>query len=308
MAHIYTIGEIVYDLIFKGNQPVSGTPGGAMLNTSVTLGRLDFPVRFISETGRDKIGDIVLTFLQQNQVSIRLIRQEKNCKTALALAFLDEASDAEYDFYKQYPDNDFMIPSPEFRPGDFFLFGSFFALTARYVPILRKLTAGARKGGSIVFYDPNFRKAHRDELARLKPIIMENIRSADIVRGSDEDFMYIFEKEDPEEVWSKIQGPGKVLIHTANQQGVSLITDKIRKKYPVHKINPVSTIGAGDNFNAGIIYSMFRNRITRKELVNLDNKTWDEIINSGIDFGTLACLTMGNYLTKEEVENFRVND
>lgn len=304
MPHIYTIGEIVYDLIFKENQPVSGTPGGAMLNTSVTLGRLGMPVSFISETGLDKIGEIVLAFLQQNHISIRLIRQEKNCKTALALAFLDQVSNAQYDFYKQYPDNDFMIPTPAFNPGDFFLFGSFFALTSRYAPILRTLIKGALRAGSIVFYDPNFRKAHQNELERLKPLILDNIHSADIVRGSDEDFICIFGEKDPEAVWHLIQDPAKVLIHTANQQGVTLITPRLKKKYPVHKIAPLSTIGAGDNFNAGIIYSMFRNRISRKEMMDLDVGVWDEIINTGINFGTLACLTMENYLTKEAVDNF----
>ncbi len=304
MAHIYTIGEIVYDLIFKENQPVSGTPGGAMLNTSVTLGRLGLPVSFISETGRDKIAEIVLTFLEENHISIGLIRQDRKCKTALALAFLDQESNAQYDFYKQYPENDFMIPSPIFLPGDFFLYGSFFALTPRYIPILRSLTTAACKAGSIIYYDPNFRKAHQNELEKLYPVIMENIRSADIIRGSDEDFNCIFGKDDPEEVWKVIDDPGKVLIHTANQKGVSLITERFRKSYPVHKITPVSTIGAGDNFNAGIVHSLFRNSISRSELLDLDPAVWDDIIKTGINFGTLACLTIGNYLTKEEVDNF----
>ncbi len=304
MAHIYTIGEIVYDLIFKENQPVSGTPGGAMLNTSVTLGRLGLPVSFISETGRDKIGEIVLTFLEKNQISIGLIRQEKECKTALALAFLNQESNAQYDFYKHYPESDFIIPTPQFSAGDFFLYGSFFALTSRYFPVLRTLTTAARKAGSIVYYDPNFRKAHRHELKKLYPMILENIRSADFIRGSDEDFRCIFGKENPEEVWNIIGDPGKVLIHTANRKGVSLITGQIRKTYPVHKIIPVSTIGAGDNFNAGIVYSLFRNGISRSEMLHLDIGVWDDIINTGIKFGTLACLTMGNYLTKEEVDGF----
>jgi len=114
----------------------------------------------------------------------------------------------------------------------------------------------------------------------------------------------VHEKEDPEEVWSVIDDPGKVLIYTANRKGVSIITDRFRRSYPVHQITPVSTIGAGDNFNAGIIYSMFRNGISRNEMVHLDTGIWDDIIHSGINFGTLACLTMENYLTKKEVGDF----
>jgi fructokinase len=307
LAHIYTIGEIVYDLIFIDNKPVSGTPGGAMLNTSVTLGRLGVPVNFISETGRDQIGEIILSFLQRNHISTHLIQRETNSKTALALAFLDQTSNASYDFYKHYPDDDFIISSPKFHPGDFFLFGSFFALTKRYVPTIKDLTRAAREAGSIVFYDPNFRKVHLNELDKLKPLIMENIRSADIIRGSDEDFNFIFEMERPEEIWGEINDSEKILIYTSNQKGVTLITHQIRKEYPVHKITPVSTIGAGDNFNAGIIHSLFHNKITRKEMLDLETRAWDDIISSGIGFGTMACLTMENYLTKSDFNTFSIH-
>jgi len=306
MRHLYTIGEIVYDLIFRNDKPVSGTPGGAMLNTSVTLGRLGIPVRFISEAGRDKIGEIVLSFLQQNSISTHLIQREEKSKTALALAFLDDANNANYDFYKHYPHTDFIIPIPDFHHGDFFLFGSFFALTKRYIQSLKDITGAARKAGTLIFYDPNFRKTHLSELKELKPLIMENIASADIIRGSDEDFKTIFGVENPEEVWKVINNPEKILIHSASQKGVTLLTHKFRKEYTVHKIIPVSTIGAGDNFNAGIIHSLYQNKISRKNILNLSIRDWDNIIVSGVAFGTMACLTMENYLTKEEVDRFLI--
>ena len=306
MRHLYSIGEIVYDLIFRNDKPVSGTPGGAMLNTSVTLSRLGIPVSFVSETGRDKIGDIIISFLQQNSISTHLIQREEKSKTALALAFLDDTNDANYDFFKQFPQTDFNIPLPEFHSGDFFLFGSFFALTNRYIHALKDLTNAAWKAGTLIFYDPNFRKAHLNELEQLKPLIMDNIRSADIIRGSDEDFNTIFKVKNPDEVWKVINDPKKILIHTTSQKGVTLLTHKLRKEYPVHKIIPLSTIGAGDNFNAGIIHSLYQNKISRKTILDLSIRDWDNIIVSGIAFGTMACLTMENYLTKEEVDRFLI--
>jgi len=63
MRKIYTIGETVYDIIFKNGKPVSAVPGGAMLNSSVTLGRLGFPVFFISEFGTDPVGKQIEKFL-----------------------------------------------------------------------------------------------------------------------------------------------------------------------------------------------------------------------------------------------------
>ena len=39
--------------------------------------------------------------------------------------------------------------------------------------------------------------------------------------------------------------------------------------FPVKTIDPVSTIGAGDNFNAGIVYSLYRHNIGYHDLENL---------------------------------------
>ena len=79
-----------------------------------------------------------------------------------------------------------------FRPGDYLLFGSFFSITDQVREALLGFLSSAKDAGVIIMYDPNFRKPHLHELDRLKPMIMENIGYADIVRGSNEDFELIF--------------------------------------------------------------------------------------------------------------------
>lgn len=303
MAHIYTIGETVYDLIFKEGRPVSGTAGGAMLNASVTLGRLDLPISFISEIGTDPMGDLIISFLLQNQISTDFICRDANTKTALSLAFLDERNDATYDFYKQVSEKEFRIPLPEFQPSDYFMFGSLFALTPRYLPFLKRLTGSAQGAGSIVYYDPNFRTTHLNQLADLKPVILDSIQSSDLIRGSDEDFYHIFGAEDPDTAWEHVRDMTEVLIYTASKKGVYLFTQSVKKMYPVERIKPVSTIGAGDNFNAGIVYSLYTHKVRKDHLPDMKSEDWDPVIKNGISFGTLACMTMENYLTKQQVTN-----
>ena len=63
MKKIYTIGETVYDIIFKNCQPIAAKAGGSMLNSSVSLGRLGLPVSFISEIGKDQVGGFIFVFL-----------------------------------------------------------------------------------------------------------------------------------------------------------------------------------------------------------------------------------------------------
>ena len=64
-------------------------------------------------------------------------------------------------------------------------------------------------------------------------------------------------------------------------------------------ISPVSTIGAGDNFNAGIIYGMLKHGVRHKDLATLSKEQWDAIIRCGIDLASESCLSRDNYISKE---------
>ena len=54
---IYTIGEIVLDIIFKTLNDVKVKPGGSMLNTAISLGRLGVNVSHVSSIANDKASD-----------------------------------------------------------------------------------------------------------------------------------------------------------------------------------------------------------------------------------------------------------
>ena len=115
---IYTIGETVFDVIFENEKPQNAIAGGAMLNTSVSLGRIGlFPV-LISEVGQDIVGDIIDSFLIKNGVDTSYIYRFKTGRTALALAFLNDKMDAAYSFYKDYPPLRLAITQPSFSSED----------------------------------------------------------------------------------------------------------------------------------------------------------------------------------------------
>ncbi len=52
------------------------------------------------------------------------------------------------------------------------------------------------------------------------------------------------------------------LVYTANSEGVYVRTVSYYGKFRVKAIKPVSTIGAGDNFNAGMMAAIYMNQIT----------------------------------------------
>jgi fructokinase len=300
VPRIFTFGETVYDIIFKDSKPVEARAGGSMLNTSVSLGRLGLDVNFISDMGMDKIGINISRFLNENGVSTNHIQKYQDRKTAIAIAFLDENNNASYTFYKDYPENRLESLNLEFSEGDIILFGSFFAITHSLRPVLKKYLSLARDKGCIIIYDPNFRKAHVNELPQLEPYILENIKFSDIVRGSDEDFKLIFCARNHMEAFDIVIDNGcKNLIYTANREDVFMMSHDKTVNASVPAILPVSTIGAGDNFNAGLIWTLVNSGITKRSMDILPLEIMQKIVGNGTSFAAEVCMSFDNYISRE---------
>jgi len=304
MRKVYGIGETVLDIIFKDGEPRTAKPGGSSLNTCVTLGRLGIDVEFISEYGNDPVGDMIDTFLKENQVKTDYITRFSDGKSALALAFLDEHNNASYTFYKDFPAERLKNIPDKTSQDDIVSFCSIYAITKAVRPNLMKFVKTAKASGSVIIYDPNFRSAHLYELEELRPYIIENLKMADLVRASDEDMQNIFRASDPISAYDCVKDYCSILVYTANKKGVTVLTPSGSYSFPVKKIKPVSTIGAGDNFNAGIITAMLRDEIRREMLKDLTQEQWRCVIETGVDFATEVCLSWENYISVEFARNY----
>lgn len=295
MRKVIGIGETILDIIFRNGQPTAAVPGGSVFNGIVSLGRIGIPVCFISETGNDRVGNIILEFMRENNISTDHVNVYPEGKSPISLAFLNDTSDAEYIFYKNYPKQRLDVECPEVEKDDIVLIGSYYALN----PVLRdkvlELLELARSQKAIVYYDPNFRSSHKDEAIKLAPTIIENLEYADIVRGSREDFFYMYGLEDADKVYhNKIEFYCSNFLCTAGGKHLALRTANITKDYEVPKLTAVSTVGAGDNFNAGIIYGLLKYGVSHDMLDNTDEKTWDEIIRCGMEFAGNVCMSLDN--------------
>ena len=304
MSKIYTIGESLLDIIFKNNQPITAKAGGSMLNSAISLGRLNMDISHISEFGKDSAGTIIEEFLQTNNVNTTNISSYNHIKTTLALAFLDNNNNATYSFYKDNP-KERTLNIPEFNANDILLFGSIYAITKELrKPVIDILNA-AKKANAIIIYDPNFRKNHLNELNEVKDFIKKNTEYASIIKASDEDIENIFGITNKQETYNIIKTAGcNNLIITENKKGVSLFTKNIIKHYDVPDIIPVSTIGAGDSFNAGIIYALYKLAISNSDINNFDIHLWDKIIEAGIAFASDVCMSYDNYISDNIVSTY----
>lgn len=305
MRNIYTIGETVFDIIFKNNRPVDAKPGGALLNTSVSLGRLNTNVCLVGDLANDKVGEIIVDFLKENNVNTDFIFRYDDSRSRLALAFLDKNNNAEYSFYKIRKKGKAQLTFPEIKKDDIVLFGSFYGIKPEIRPELVEFLKTAKQNGAVIIYDPNFRAAHKNTINEVKDMIFENMKLSHIIKGSDEDFLHIFGKDNAPGTWQKIKEiTDAALIYTANRHGVWLYTENFNKHYDALAIEPVSTIGAGDTFMAGTAFSIIKNNLFFDNADKISQNYWDKIIKTSIEFSGHVCMIYDNYVSKEFAEKY----
>lgn len=304
MRKVIGIGETILDIIFRNEQPTAAVPGGSVFNGIVSLARAGVPVCFISETGNDHVGNIILRFMRDNGLSTQHVNVFPDGKSPVSLAFLNDRSDAEYIFYKDYPRQRLDIDYPVITGEDIVVIASYYALN----PVLRdkvmELLDRARAAGAIIYYDPNFRSSHREEAIKLAPTIIENLEYADIVRGSREDFFYMYGLQDADKIYrEKVKFYCPNFLCTAGGEQVALRTATVAKEYDIPPLEAVSTVGAGDNFNAGIIYGLLKYDVRRDDLASLNAATWDKVIACGMAFAAEVCKSVSNSISLEFAKN-----
>ena len=188
------------------------------------------------------------------------------------------------------------------QPDDIVIFGSFYAVNPVIRPQITGLLDYARSRGAIIYYDVNFRPSHQNDVMRITPNLLENLEYADIVRGSHEDFLVLYKLEEPDKVYNaEISFYCKKFIYTHGASPVELRADGgLAKSYPTSPSETVSTIGAGDNFNAGFIYGMLKFGITRAHIEQgLTEDQWDRIIACAQEFSANCCGSIYNYVSKD---------
>ena len=288
------IGETVWDILFKNDQPQKAVPGGSTFNSIVSLGRAGVPCTMVTDVGGDHIGDLICRYLQSNGVATDYVCRHEGVKSHISLAFLDEKNDANYIFYKDHASVALDGPLPQIGAEDVVLFGSFFAINPVLRPVVGAILHQAREAGAWLYYDINFRKAHIADLPNVLENIEENMRLADVVRGSTEDFGFLYNLQDGEAIYERERPFCSTLILTDGARSIRVYTPEGCETYPVQKIETVSTVGAGDNFNAGCIYAMLQGAETQAARIEMAQR-WSQDV----------CRQLGNNISDDLVRQLQ---
>ena len=285
------------DILFKEDKPIDAVPGGSAFNSVISIGRVGVPCAFIGYTGKDHVGDLTVDFLKANGVDVRYFEQKDKVKSCISLAFLDELGDAHYVFYKDTPvSNSLLDRKLEFLPGDALLLGSYYAVSAGTRSQIKGVLDAAVAAGATVYYDLNFRSSHKDELPELMPAILDNFRRATVVRGSADDFEVMWGERDARKIYKEhIARYCRIFICTSGAGRITVCTPDDAWDFDVQQVaDVVSTVGAGDNFNAGFLCALSRRQMSLAG--SIEKVDMAPLIESGVRFASAVCRSTENYV------------
>lgn len=304
MRKVIGIGETVLDILFRHQQPEFAIPGGSCFNSIISLGRAHVPSLFVGYTGDDIVGRQTVDYLRENGVGTDYFEMREGEKSAVSLAYLNEQGDADYVFYKPTPRVTPTSPIPRFERDDVMLYGSYYAICKGTHPQVERMLQAAGEAESIVYYDLNFRRPHRHELEELLPVIHDNFHHSTIVRGSADDFEIMYGERDARKIYEQhIRQHCPLFICTSGPGLITVCTPAFSMDFPVDALEDVvSTVGAGDSFNAGFICALLRDGITRDQLPDLPAASWQRLLATGCAFAAQVCQSQYNSISKEFAE------
>ena len=297
---IYCIGESLLDIVFSDNGAVWACPGGSMLNVAVSCARAGLDVALITEYGNDIVGNKINDFLLAEGVDVRYVYKYTGGQTALAIAELDKEAKATYQFYSRTSNEHLQIENPDFTSQDIVVFGSIAALSSQLSDRIYDVICSADKAGAMVIYDPNIRLSKLNN-EPWKERFDRNIHLADLVKASVEDLNAIYGDEETGDLCAALLEKGASCVVATHGAGlIEVYSGEFASVYEVPTITPVSTIGAGDAFNAGLVKGIVDAGIMKTDvsLLNTNPRLLSGLMHVAMTFAKEVCLSNENFINK----------
>ena len=297
---ILSCGDALIDFVpvasIDGGEAVRPVVGGSCLNIAVGLARLGVPTGFVGGIATDVFGRMIAQHAEDSNVDLRFATRSDR-QTTLAFVRM-VGGESQYAFY------DAQTASREWtyrRGGISFAgigavhVGSTTLVNQNGAAETQALIADARPISTISF-DPNC----RPNLVKDKAAYLEGMQafaaSADIVRMSDVDFLYLYGSEPYADRAEALFACGVTLfVVTRGTEGVEAWHRKlgfIRAEAPT--VDVVDTIGAGDSFQAALLAALHRqDRLARSRLEEMNADDVRRALSFACRCAAFTCTRMG---------------
>lgn len=257
---ILCYGELVVDCF--GSIQAGFVPkfGGAPGNTAVGLGKLGHKhVQFAGKVGEDFFADFLRGTLTVNGVDARYLVKAPGERTTLAFVALSKNGQRDFSFFSGAHDHVTVgeVKKIDLKSTAILQFGSLTQSTPESKAATQYLLRAAKKAKVLRSYDPNVRLALWPKPQVLKQVILRTLPQADMLKVNEEELYFLTGQKKPlagaRRLWKK--GMQLVLV-TLGAKGAFWMTKTGHGFVPVPKVKAIDTTGAGDAFNAGLLYQI----------------------------------------------------
>lgn len=238
--------------------------GGAELNTVIGCSRLGLKTGWISKLGNDEFGKHIQQFARGENIDISEVGLVDRYPTSLN--FKEIMGDGSVRTFYYRDKSPTFAMKPEDLNEDYFKQAKILHITGIYPAIgdihkdvIHRAIELAKSNGVKISFDPNIRlRMWSKEEARKH--LVEILPHVDILLAGDEEMDIILGESDPERIIGKAKGYGIsfVAVKQGEKGSVGYYNGEtvVSPALPVSKV--IDTVGAGDGFNAGVIYGFLQ--------------------------------------------------
>ncbi len=294
---LLAIGEALIDFVpaqtgcpFAQVEAFAPKCGGAPANVCGAYTCLGGTSRMITQLGNDPFGHKIADELESYGIDVSCIPFTDEANTALAFVSLAEDGNRTFSFYRK-PSADMLFSEEQLQKE---WFSDAYALHFCSVSLgdfpmkraHRTAVAYAREQGALISFDPNLRFPLWKNEQDLYDAVWEFIPLADVLKISDEEFLFITGESDVSKAVQKLfVGNVKLVLYTCGSEGAYAFTRQTKAFAASQKVKALDTTGAGDGFIGSFLYALNQREVTCDRLESLDESQ----LCSCLDFSNRFC-------------------
>ncbi|MEA2001090.1 MAG: 5-dehydro-2-deoxygluconokinase [Actinomycetota bacterium] len=281
---LITVGRVNMDLFsqrigadFADIPGFDTAVGGSPSNIAIGTSRLGLNSVAFTAVGQDTVGDFVLRYLQDNGVVTDFVQRKAGKLTSLAMLGVQPPDRFPLTFYRDDPadihltvDDAALLPIAETQA--VLLSGNAFS-RGTCVGAARSVAETAAANGLTVFMDLDLRPTDWSHPRAYGLTLRTVLPFVDVLIGTEEEFFALL-APNPDEVVSGGEltdtdrrmleeliadlidrGVTGTIVLKRGARGAEVITDHDRQLVPGFPVDVVNTVGAGDAFASGLIWS-----------------------------------------------------
>ena len=261
---INVLGDANVDMILNlSKKDKLGDPelfsGGSSANVAAGLARLGLKVSFFGSLGNDMYGKYVINEMNSDGIDTSNIELLDEFNTAMVIGVVEKSSERSLFVWppKNGAHNKYILNNRSKKKVLDCDWLHVSGISLRFSPVRESMIKAmklCKEKNKIVSFDLNLRTELWGFDERFKKVVLEAVSNSSIIFGNlREELLCLFDEN--EDSLYKNLDDDQVLICRDGENGALGITVNTKVKSDAVSITPIDSVGAGDAFNTGFIYT-----------------------------------------------------